>query len=109
MTDPAAYGWYRVLDGAIVESGGDLWRIVLQGAQMIDERQWLQLLLVGEPTLTMVLRLPWTADEDEVLSILSDWLAQTDDHTESVVSVGRIELPEGTGDDASPAKSSQVH
>jgi hypothetical protein len=113
VSEPGADECNRALDGTVVESGGDQWRIVLDSVRMIDERQWLQLVLVGEPTFTITLGLPWTADDDYVLFILADWLAQTHDHTDSVVSVGRIELPDRGNPAAcfvpSTARSSQIH
>jgi len=59
VSELAVYGWFRVLDGKSVEIGVGVWRIVLYSVRMIDEGQWLQLLLVGEPTYEMTLRLPW--------------------------------------------------
>jgi hypothetical protein len=85
------YDLYRDLDGKVVEVGGEEWRVDLYAVRMIEGRQWVQLQLVGESTFTMTLRLPWTADEIDVLLIVADWLAQTDDHRDSVVSVGRID------------------
>jgi hypothetical protein len=113
VSEPGLDQWGGALDGTVVESGGDAWRIVLDSVRMIDDRQWLQLVLVGEPTFTITLGLPWTADADYVRLVLADWLAETDDHTDSVVSVGRIELPYC---DIPPAcfvpvsaRSSQIH
>jgi hypothetical protein len=87
VSEPGIDGDLRDLDGKIVEIGGDIWCIVLFGVQFVEDSRRVQLLLVGAPTFAMNLELPWVADEIDVLSLITDWLAQPGDRIDSILPI----------------------
>jgi hypothetical protein len=85
VSEPDIDGDLRGLDGKILEIAGEVWCIVLFSVRFIGESRQVQLLLVGAPTFAMNLDLPWIADEVDVLSLITDWLAQPGDRIDSMV------------------------
>ena len=79
------------LDGEVVAVGDEAWRIALYGVRFVEGRQWVQLVLVGEPMFSLTLRLPHDADERAVLCLLAGWLVQPEDYVDFVVRSNRIE------------------
>ncbi len=62
------------LDSATVRAGARTWEAKCVDARFIAGSRWLQIALFGLPSYTVVLKLPGTAGEAEVLHALEWWL-----------------------------------
>jgi len=67
--------WFEALDGSTVRLRGAEWHLEVFSVVMDQAATWLQVLLAGEPSHLLTLKLPPHEGVGHVLSILSSWLA----------------------------------
>lgn len=69
----------------MVSVGVDAWQLVIDSAQLAQDRLWVQLTAYGTSVWILTLRLPPVADDASLLAVVTRFLRQPDaDHVEIV-------------------------
>lgn len=67
----------EALDGTVVHVNGNEWHLTVFSVFMEAGSTWLQVLLSGEPSYTLTLKLPGHEGVAHVISIITSWLANS--------------------------------
>jgi hypothetical protein len=66
---------FEALDGTVIRVDGNEWHLEVFSVLMEAGLAWLQVLLSGEPSYTLTLKLPGHKGVAHVISIITSWLA----------------------------------
>jgi hypothetical protein len=64
-----------LLNGEIVACGEKSWRLRVYGIVDGDAERWIQVGLLGVDRRSLLLELPYLADDADILTMIEDWLA----------------------------------
>jgi CheY-like chemotaxis protein len=78
---------FRGLDGQEIEVLEACWHVEICGVQTVDDHHWVQIMLDGQPTYPLTLKIPHDADATDATRAIRRWLLSPERDEGGVIAV----------------------